>query len=473
MTEHCTAVHRQLIESMTTDTANDTPSLQNEALDADVDKKDHLETTDTEANTSSGLMLDAWNSSAGDASNEEAATGAAEEAEPEREDKEKEVDNLVEMDSDESDKEKSEMPDDGNDTTHSSSKPTARQFMNRFSSWREKANETLKGNILNTSIPQSLSQFASPTNNNTAKSSRTPQHARAVVGPKSDSSGPMLTSDDDDGVHSNSSDSISVLSDDLPEEAPQERVAASVVDTVASGFRGRYSTGSANNTTAASATTPKTKSTTVMTQSQTALIMQSRAAMHMQSILDSLQPHEYVMLLGTGMLGVNLKQAYLKNNGVYMDYLVPGGAAELSGVIGVGDTLIKVGDTNVFRKGLILNVPQTIAAAKRPVVLVLSTGQPIPLNRMNYIDVAVGMIHHLKEQKDARRDIASLPLQSHETETDESAKEDVDPGEDGVTSEECIDVTVLPLSLEGRDPMNVSTPPLALRELTEPHVAKR
>lgn len=337
----------------------------------------------------------------------------------------------------------------------------AQILRNRFSSWREKANETMKNPNLQAVFHQNVAQ------NLVAR----PMFAARQA---PDSSGQ---------VSSNSS----MSSDSSPVETQPRIMAslmtpASVVDTVASGFRGRYSGGTA----------PPPEPLVLpqrpnMTQSQTALILSSRAATHMQSILDSLDPNEYVMLLGNGMLGVNLKQAYLKNNGVYMDYLVDGSAADLSGVIHVGDNLMKVGDIDVYKRGLILNVPQTIASAKRPVVLVLSTGQQVPEERMNYVDVAVGLMHKFKEEQDNRRDITSLPLNDQGEEqpgddsrdnraedTDSASDTEVDPAVDKVKPEEMsIDVTVASPCFDGPDPMNVSTPPLALTKSVSPYVARR
>ena len=275
---------------------------------------------------------------------------------------------------------------------------------------------------------------------------------------------------------------LSVEEEEEKRTAVAVKVAATaMVDTVASGFRGRYSSGGAPATPERNLTVPRQ----TMTQSQTALIMQSRAATHMQSILDSLEPHEYVMLLGNGMLGVNLKQTYLKHHGVYMDYLVEGGAASMSGVVSVGDNLVKVGDVHV-RRGLIANVPQTISAAKRPCVLVFSTGQQVSVERMNYVDVAVGMMHHLRGEANSRRDISSLPLKDHgEQEEGEVAApeqtESVSDPETPVVPEEVnenmpgtnINVTVPTPSFDNPNPMQAATPPLAIRELIAPHVAKR
>jgi hypothetical protein len=349
----------------------------------------------------------------------------------------------------------------------------AKILMNRFSSWREKANEAMKTN-----------RFG---NNNTKKEQEDHSDISEASGGQisasssnESSAGSSFTRENDESVATN--DKQQTLEEEYAETQRRAAVAvkvaaSSVVDTVASGFRGRYS-GGGNAPTPEPAKERNNKQQT-MTQSQTSLIMQSRAKAHMQSILDSLEPQEYVMLLGNGMLGVNLKQAYLKNNGVYIDYLVEGGSAEMSGVVCVGDNLMKVGDVDVFRKGLILNVPQTIASAKRPVVLVLSAGQEIPLERMNYIDVAVGMMHRIREEKKGHRDIASLPIQDDEPSSGEANTPDAKPDDSTdketptAAEKKTTDVTVPTPSFDGPNPMNITTPPLELRELVSPFVAKR
>ena len=45
----------------------------------------------------------------------------------------------------------------------------------------------------------------------------------------------------------------------------------------------------------------------------------------MDIVLSELEKEEYLMFLGPGMLGVNLKQTFLKAHGVYIDFIVPGG----------------------------------------------------------------------------------------------------------------------------------------------------
>jgi len=392
-------------------------------------------------------------------------------------------DDDAEEEGNEEEPEKAEEPQkNDSDSPTSSSGRGAKILMNRFSSWRDKANETMN-QAIKTNAPRFTRKAAEEVHSDVSD----------VSGQISASSsgGSSLSQGNEESVKTKEKHAAVAETTEEEYKETQRRTAvavkvaaSSVVDTVASGFRGRYSGGTAPTPEPAKETKQQ-----VMTQSQTALIMQSRAKAHMQSILDSLEPQEYVMLLGNGMLGVNLKQAYLKNNGVYIDFLVEGGSAELSGVVCVGDNLMKVGDVDVFRRGLILNVPQTIAAAKRPVVLVLSTGQQISLERMNYIDVAVGMLHIIREEKNGRRDIASLPIHSQEdgpsaqgdasTES-ENAGDAETPAEspaaaagDVATEEQVLDATVPTPSFDGMHPMNIPSPPLAFKEMVSPHVAKR
>ena len=169
---------------------------------------------------------------------------------------------------------------------------------------------------------------------------------------------------------------------------------------------------------------------TIGTQSQTALILNSSAGAHMQKILSSLEEGEYVMFLGPGFMGVNLKQSFLKRHGVYIDYIVPNGAADKSGVVSVGDCLLKVGNIDVTH-GTIRNVPNIIAQADRPVIIVLKrdfhvTGGPM--------DVAVGKV--LQVQQAARSGTTGGQLLSHLPVVDNNTSQLKDPkGENKFPSE--------------------------------------
>jgi hypothetical protein len=188
--------------------------------------------------------------------------------------------------------------------------------------------------------------------------------------------------------------------------------AASVVaESVATGFRGRYTSTKTTATTETPAANKGPESSKPMPESQTSLILKSRVGQHMREILDKLQPQEFAMLLGKGRLGVNLKQCYLKNHGVFVDFLVPGGQAELSTIVRTGDLPVRLGEIDL-RKGTILDIPQEIAKARRPVVLILATGSKVTLERMNYIDVAVAMMHRARDYYTKRGSLSNLPSAS-------------------------------------------------------------
>jgi hypothetical protein len=107
--------------------------------------------------------------------------------------------------------------------------------------------------------------------------------------------------------------------------------AASVVaeSMMTTNFRGRYTPNKSSSDIDSKKSDSSRKDPK---QSQTDLILKARGPKHMQDILDGLdETHEYAMLLNSGMLGVNLKQCYLKNHGVFVDFLVEGGQASRSG----------------------------------------------------------------------------------------------------------------------------------------------
>lgn len=203
--------------------------------------------------------------------------------------------------------------------------------------------------------------------------------------------------------------------------------ASVAAESVATGFRGRYS----NSNASAPPQEVEEPVRTPSPESQTALILKSRAGEHMQDILDNLEKHEYVMLLGRGMLGVNLKQCFLKNHGVFIDYLVQGGQAESSGVIRSGDLPMRIGDVDL-RKGTILDIPRDIARARRPVVLMFASGTKVALERMNYIDVIVAMMHRARDFYKKRETLSNLPSASPQRprKSDEAHSEEGKAGEE-------------------------------------------
>jgi len=128
-----------------------------------------------------------------------------------------------------------------------------------------------------------------------------------------------------------------------------------------------------------------------------------------ESILSNLLKGEYPMLLGPGMLGVNLKQTFLKGNGVYVDLIVPGGNAQKSGVVCIGDSLVKVGDADVS-KGTIYEVPGIIAKSKRPLLMILNGEKNVNWEEMDNVSVALGMVNRIQE--DANQGISQLPIKN-------------------------------------------------------------
>lgn len=336
----------------------------------------------------------------------------------------------------------------------------AQVLMSRFSNWRQQANEN--ANILWKQAKEAQAQAAA--NNQGALAvlrqvsgvnvgSGTPsKNDQGGTSPMNDPVEPTnKTSDEGDrkgGDDKNVEDGFMVYGDerqdkDKPDDTPTNArtlpnlptrqelrsraqfVASGLVeslDTYAPGFRGRY----ANNGMDAPKPPPASPHSAAK-ESQTALILKSRAAAHLQDILDSLEPYQYVLLLGAGRLQVNLKNPYVKHQGTYVDYLVQGGAADKSGVVSVGDSIVRVGSQDV-RKQTIADVPSIIANAKRPVVLVLTTGIELELERITYLDLAVAMIHQIraKDEQQKQEMIASAQKNKSQAESEEGSGEQQD-----------------------------------------------
>ena len=141
-------------------------------------------------------------------------------------------------------------------------------------------------------------------------------------------------------------------------------------------------------------------------------IMQSSVGPHMEAILAGLEQGQHVMLLGHGLLGVNLKDCY--KGGVYVDFLTPEGNADKSGLVAIGDVLVKVGDTSV-QKLSIHEVPSIIAKAPRPVVITFSRKHKKPPEHQvecSDVDKALAAVLAIQERvKEAReKSIATMPL---------------------------------------------------------------
>jgi hypothetical protein len=189
-------------------------------------------------------------------------------------------------------------------------------------------------------------------------------------------------------------------------------------------YRGRYAAGPAAPTTSSTPSTPRRSGNgsvvrlaadlpdvaaplssspkrPLVATPQTARILKSKQATHLHEIISSLPSHEHMMLLGHGMLGVNLKQSFLRNEGVYVDFLVLDGAAAKSLVVMVGDSLRSVGNT-CLRKETIHNVPGIIASTARPAPLIFSTGTDITSGStfggtVDAIDIVIGLFHCLRD----------------------------------------------------------------------------
>jgi len=70
--------------------------------------------------------------------------------------------------------------------------------------------------------------------------------------------------------------------------------------------------------------------------------------------------------------------------------------AHKSGVVWIGDRLVKVGNTDLS-KGTIFDVPGIIAKKKRPTIMVFDAEHDNDLERMDNLSVASGIINKLLE----------------------------------------------------------------------------
>jgi DENN (AEX-3) domain len=181
----------------------------------------------------------------------------------------------------------------------------------------------------------------------------------------------------------------------------QQQLRAKLSDSVET-FRGRYKTAVASSATVSELlTTAKTTLQTAVTShhnhNNTNKPPPPAATAPKKLVPKPLPPSTVTMLLGKGMLGVNLKPTLLPNNGVYVDYLVPYHAAEISGVVHVGDLVLSVGDNIQVRYGTVVTVPTAIAnAIPRPVTVTFGKhGDPITTNDMpiHHIDLLIALVY--------------------------------------------------------------------------------
>ena len=113
------------------------------------------------------------------------------------------------------------------------------------------------------------------------------------------------------------------------------------------------------------------------------------------AIQNILLPNQRALFFGHSTMGVILKPTYhaswrgkdggglvsstSKKGGVFIDALVPGGHAERSGVVFVGDAVVKIGDVDV-REWTLEEVVRGIASAERPSVLILCGESEVATN---------------------------------------------------------------------------------------------
>lgn len=120
-----------------------------------------------------------------------------------------------------------------------------------------------------------------------------------------------------------------------------------------------------------------------------------------KQVAKPLPKNTYEMLLGRGMLGVNLKPTFLPNNGVFVDFLVPHHTADMSGVVQIGDVVLSVGNTNV-ETGSVISVPNVIANANpRPVPLTFGLfGIPNKEIPIFHIDVLIAWVYRTQPESE-------------------------------------------------------------------------
>ena len=114
-----------------------------------------------------------------------------------------------------------------------------------------------------------------------------------------------------------------------------------------------------------------------------------RTSYYEHAVRSALKPGQRALFFGKGTMGVVLKPTYLaswrgkdgqgllcptmnKQGGVFIDSLIPGGHAEKSGVVFVGDQVIKIGSVNVENMTL-EEVVNVIVETKRPNIIIFTS----------------------------------------------------------------------------------------------------
>lgn len=134
-------------------------------------------------------------------------------------------------------------------------------------------------------------------------------------------------------------------------------------------------------------------------------------------VRSTLQPGQRAMFFGTGVLGIIMKPTYLaswrgvdgqgllsattaaKKGGVFVDSIIRGSQAYLSGVVCVGDHIVKIGTVDVSNMTL-EEVVDVIAKSRRPNIMVVSAVHDVEL-----VSVSDGT-----DDNSARRFTSSLDL---------------------------------------------------------------
>ena len=144
----------------------------------------------------------------------------------------------------------------------------------------------------------------------------------------------------------------------------------------------------ANHTSRTNATNEDEKSSATVEEPVTPKTTYKRTnSYYEEAVKNLLQPNQRALFFGKGTMGVILKPTYLaswrgkdggglvsptaKNKGgVFIDALIPGGHAERSKVVFVGDHVVKIGNVDV-RNMTLEEVVKTIAEAERPSIMIL------------------------------------------------------------------------------------------------------
>ncbi|KAL7542840.1 hypothetical protein ACHAXR_012149 [Thalassiosira sp. AJA248-18] len=151
----------------------------------------------------------------------------------------------------------------------------------------------------------------------------------------------------------------------------------------------------------------------------------SRSSYYEHAVRSVLQPGQRALFFGKGTMGVVLKPTYLaswrgkdgqgllsptmnKKGGVFIDLLIPGGHAEKSGVVFVGDQVIRIGSVNVENMTL-EEVVNVICETKRPNIMVLTSEHDVQIVD-GVVDEANDIHGEVEEMKKKKAFVSPLDL---------------------------------------------------------------